>query len=88
MEEARSGSLGSATTAVDALAALQKPDPRSLLRFVGGAIAPEDRVALAIVNVEFAGCNMPFSPAISPPGVPRATSVVSVVDGALHDAPS
>jgi hypothetical protein len=47
-----------------------------------------DRVALAIVNVEFAGCNMPFSPAISPPGVPRATSVVSVVDGALHDAPS
>ncbi len=32
-------------TAISALAALRKPDPRSLLWIVGGAMAPEDAAA-------------------------------------------
>jgi hypothetical protein len=39
MEETQSGNLGDATTAVDALAALQKPDRRSLFWIVGGTKA-------------------------------------------------
>jgi hypothetical protein len=42
MEETQSGNLGGDTTAVDALAALRMPDPRSLFWIVGGAMAPED----------------------------------------------
>ena len=45
MEETQSGNPGGDTTAVDALAALQKPDPRSLLWIGGGAMAPEDAAA-------------------------------------------
>jgi hypothetical protein len=42
MEETQPGNLGSDTTGVDALAALQKPDPRSLFWIRGGAMAPGD----------------------------------------------
>jgi hypothetical protein len=45
MEETQSGNLGGDTTATDALAALQKPDPRSLFWTVSGAMAPEDAAA-------------------------------------------
>jgi hypothetical protein len=45
MEETQPGDLGGDTMAVDALAALQKPDPRSLFWIVGGAMAPEDAAA-------------------------------------------
>ena len=44
MEETQSGNLGDATTAVDVLAALQKPDPRSLF-WIPGAMSPEDAAA-------------------------------------------
>ena len=42
MEETQPGNMGSDTTGVDALAALQKPDPRSLLWIRGGTMAPGD----------------------------------------------
>jgi hypothetical protein len=42
MEETQPGNLSSDTTGVYALAALQKPDPRSLLWIRGGTMAPED----------------------------------------------
>ena len=42
--ETQSGNLGD-TTAMDALAALRMPDPRSLFWIVGGAMAPEDAAA-------------------------------------------
>jgi hypothetical protein len=45
MEETQPDNLGGDTTAVDALAVLRKPDPRSMLWIGGGAMAPEDAAA-------------------------------------------
>jgi hypothetical protein len=44
MEESKSDTLAGHTAAVDVLAALQKPDPRSLF-WIAGAKSPEDAAA-------------------------------------------